>query len=60
MGKITEWIAYINAVKHPTAHDIKHNYNYFSIDIEAKKVRRDYRKALKLQDIDENLQENEK
>jgi hypothetical protein len=32
MGKITEWIAYINAVKHPTAHDIKHNYNYFSID----------------------------
>ena len=52
MGRITQMITYLNVEKHPTKQDKEHYYSHFSIGEEEKKIRKKYRKELKLIDID--------
>jgi len=54
MGKISEAIHFINMEKYPSKQDKLHYFFYLTIGEDAKKVRKEYRKALKLKDIEEN------
>lgn len=53
MGRATEIITFINAEVIPSGLDFKHQYTYISKTEALKKLRKDYKKALK------NLQSNE-
>lgn len=43
MGRLSQMMAYLNADKHPTGDDIKHDYTHFTPDEDSKKVRRKHR-----------------
>lgn len=64
MGKLTEYITYLNVDKHPTGLNITHFYRFFTPDFSAKAIRSAYRKELgKSEEEEKNLLkdlENEK
>ena len=46
MSRLSQFMSYLNAEKHPTALDKIHFYTHAELDESTKKVRRKYRKEL--------------
>jgi hypothetical protein len=50
MGKLSQYITYLNSEVYPTSLDIKHKYSHFTPDEQTKAIRREYRKRLNLKE----------
>ena len=47
MGRVTEFIDYINREKEPDAMEKESDYNYISFTEKLKKIRKEHRKKIK-------------